>query len=290
MPSDVIPYLITAQQDFSPLVSDVGITLAGTGQIPADALLALRSLPNGLTGASVNDLRIRWDSEDVTTAYKENLRQRLASASPSVLEAQYHAGIYDWWKRNQPTGEYNNDASTSAVAQALKATAADIIARFTTLGDTRDACRGNLHPLNYLYHYIDVEPISIVASLSTSHVTPTSRLRISSGPFIDDPAWVAGPVSGAIHVSLLLSLPSESAAITDALDEISAAVSTLYGLLVINGPHYAKLVAINTAVTALQQQLNDTVSGLGTPAEIAAISGTLTDIKNILHMQDNTNA
>lgn len=287
MASLAFPSLVTASQQFGVFSRDLTITFPIGAFKVSDVYVTLRSAPSLTSGLCVNDLRLWLDSQELTAPYTTRLRSLLQDLPSATLENAYRTGVQSWWKIAQRTGDYDSDDCKNAIAQALGANASEIIARCGVLGNTSDKCRGNLHPLNFLYTFIALPPISL-SSLGPrgSSIGAGSRFAISHGVPVSDSHWSPGIIGGAVQVDALLEFESPLSDLEQVVSDIESIVSDVYNLVVVNGPIYSKLIGINSAVDILRQQTNDCVASVGTPSQIAAINNTLNMIKSILHLQD----
>jgi hypothetical protein len=283
------PSFFTEDLEFSVYSRELAIPLAVGNSIIADALISLRASP-GNNGQSVNDLRLRIGSTDLTTRFVTQITETLSTLPAGVLESSYRTGLQAWWKIAQSTGDYNDDAANAAVGHAMNAPASSIVSMMTQLGDIKDECRGNLHPINYLYNYIPISAISLEGLLpspsSASPLSSGSVLFISQGPPITDPAWNPEVIGGIVSIGCLLQFDSPWADLEQTVQDIESVMGSIYNLVMVNGPIYSKLTSLSSAVDALRQQVNDCEVSVGSPSQITVINNTLIDIKRILNIQD----
>ena len=287
MPLNLLQSNLTAAREFGPFSRDLRVTFSSADLKIVDVLVSLQSSPGTSSGQCVNDLRLSFDGQDITALYVSKFHDLLVALPAARLEGAYRGGVRAWWKFAQTTGDFDSAESKAAVAQALNASAADLVTKCAVLGDTTDKCRGNLHPLNYAYNFIPLPPIALSALLPASTtIVLGSQLVISHGVAVSDPRWVPGVVGGGVNLGCLLLLENSLSELEQTVTEIESIMSDVYSLVVINGPLYTKLIGISTAIDALRTQMNDCTVSVGTPAQISVINNTLTDIKKLLHLQD----
>lgn len=150
------------------------------------------TFPNAyLQTSEVDDLRVYFDGEDITTKFTEALSEALTK---SALARQQYADALQRWMQI-----FDNEAPLAGLPAhriaenrtlASKYPIQDWGSFFKKLATTNFGYRGSLHPLHYIYRDIQIAPLSLRQVLYPSakdNERPLNKLRdsrlvISHGP------------------------------------------------------------------------------------------------------------
>lgn len=262
-------------------------------------------MPRGIFPHSA---RAYIDGIEVTRSIVIELKKKLSAKPVAQIQAQYRAGMDAWLRLARAYGAgYPGNAANDEARAAVLATDPDPASLLTMLGDNQVGSGGCLHIFNYLYHCIDIDPVSmwdLVNTHNSSGATPidvkasvSPKLTLSSGPcrLFDagfDPVQYKG--QGALMLRLVLSyhdpLEDQLAELKRQLDrlqrQILARLDTISDACRDGGPFQLAIANLKGAVAGLQQDVSsmraDVASNTAQAAALQAQAKALQDAVNQL--------
>jgi hypothetical protein len=124
----------------------------------------------GMVGGE--DYRFYINKLDITTAVKQVIQNKIALIPQSVLKQQYLEGVHSYFQLLKALDVFNNETKSDPETAQLIANTKDWPGQFSTLGDRQKGWSGNLHPLNFLYRFIKMPPLSLREIWSTYRAKP----------------------------------------------------------------------------------------------------------------------
>ena len=259
-------------------------------------------------GIFPNSVRAYIEGVEVTQSVVTELRKKIAAKPAATVQAQYRAGMEGWLRLARAFGAaYPGDIAADEARAAELGANADPASLLVSLGDNHIGSGGCLHIFNYLYQYIDIEPVSMWDLLTTHNASgaapidvkaaPAPKLVVSSGPcrLFDaafDPAAFKG--QGAVKLRLILSyhdpledLVKELERKLDRLQkQILARLDVIADACRDGGPFQLAIASLKGAVAALQQDVSamrgDVASNAAQAAALQVQAKALQDAVNQL--------
>lgn len=154
--------------DFTPLSREGGIALNASDSLDLlDASLSFYTLPTmaplipsaGLIGGE--NYRFYLNQYDVTTSVIAALQALITPVPRAQISAQYLVGASDYLRlirslRIRDTETANDEARAQTISNTP-----DWRTLFAKMGDRQVGWSGNLHPISFIYRYIEIPPLSL---------------------------------------------------------------------------------------------------------------------------------
>ncbi len=239
----------------------------------------------GAAFVGVQDMRLYMCGQDVTAALILELQALVQNIPVSVIRQRYQDGANSYlaFIRSFPSSAplvANDDAIVTAIAADP-----NWAAKFSTLGDRSQGWSGNLHPLNFLFRFIPMIPISLAKvwaryiaqshsplPADMSNLTLPLSIVLSEGVSpsvgsIDSSFIPGGCVRYQLDIKSQNPLLAQLNLVLSKLHDLQITMSTLQ--LNYLGPLDAQMAALNTelqagdaALTASLNRLTTTVNNI----------------------------